>query len=321
MKYTQFRNELMEGKEFSVYLFEGEDTYFRERGMNLLKEKFVQEPALNLVFLANDCTPTQLTSSLEGYPFMSPKRMAVLREFYPKQDFFKGGLKDYLQNPSTYSVLAILNEKPCELLKKFDSVCVVDCSKQDVSLIVKWIKAECSNANVHIEGQTAQMLAEYCLLDMTRIQTETNKLISYSGDGGIISREDVDLMVAKDNEYKIYEMTDCIGKRKFDKALLIIKDMLSKGEPPQRVLLSIYNYFRRLLHVAISDMDVQEMAKVFGIKDFAVRKAKEQAQMFKKKALKNAVDELSNADNKIKNGLIDAFDAMYLTVFKIMTDK
>lgn len=321
MKYLQFKNELDNGKEFCVYLFEGEDAYFRERGMNLLKEKFVQEPSLNFVFMPSDCTASQLTSSLEGYPFMSKKRMTVLREFYPKQEFFKGGFKEYLQNPSPDGILAILNEKPCDALKKFESVVVVDCAKQDQSVLIKWIKAECSKTGVQIDGQTAGMIVEFCLSDMVRIQNETVKLACYVGKDGVITQEDVLNMVARDTEYKIYEMTDYIAKKKFDSALKVIKDMTTKGDAAQRILSSIYNYFRRLLHVAISDMSVEQLAKSFGVKDFAIKKAKEQSALFKKKALKNAVDQLTDMDNKIKNGLIDATDAMYLTVFKIMTEK
>ena len=43
--------------------------------------------------------------------------------------------------------------------------------------------------------------------------------------------------------------------------------------------------------------------------------------MFKKRALKGAVDMLCDADYKIKSGQRDAGDFAYLTIFKIMTDK
>ena len=61
-------------------------------------------------------------------------------------------------------------------------------------------------------------------------------------------------MVARDTEYKVYEMTDYIAKRKFDMALTVIKDMMSKGETAQRILTAVYNYYRRLLHCAISNI-------------------------------------------------------------------
>ena len=96
--------------------------------------------------------------------------------------------------------------------------------------------------------------------------------------------------------------------------------MLGKGETSQRILVAVYNYFRRLLHVAISDMSASDVAVSLGIKEFAVRKAKEQSEKFKKRSLKNTVDLLCDADYKIKSGLIDADESMWLTVFKIMTD-
>ena len=155
---------------------------------------------------------------------------------------------------------------------------------------------------------------------MTRIKNETNKLISYIGNGGTITLTDVESMVERDMEYKIYELTDCVAKKNFLGALTIVKDMTTKGEQSTRLLSYIYNYFRRLLHVAISDMPESQMAKAFGVKEYAITKMKQQASMFKKRALKNAVDALCVADYKIKSRLADSDDYPYLTIFKIMTE-
>ena len=321
MRYTEFKNGLNNGQEFSIYLFEGEDAFFRESGIALLKSKFIEEPSLNFVNLEPDAHLSQIITSLEGYPFMSPKRMTLIREYYPKQEVFKAGLKNYLENPLSTSMLVIVNEKPCEALKKFSSVCVVDCSKADISLLIKWIKAECFNSNVNIDAETAKLLAEYCLSDMTRIKTETNKLIAFAGANGTITADNVNQLVARDLEYKVYELTDFIGKKNFAKALLVINDMTSKGELASRILSFIYNYFRRLLHVSISDMTNAEIAEAFNVKEYAIAKMKQQSAMFKKKALKNAVDMLCLADYNIKSGLADGENYSYLTIFKIMTEK
>ncbi len=319
MKYTEFKNELENGKTFSIYLFEGEDAFFRERGFELLKNKFVSETELNLTTLASDCSYEEFLSSVGSYPFMSERRMTVLKEFYPKQDFVKN-IKEYLSNPFDFSLLVILNEKPCESLKKFDAVCTVDCGRADSALLVRWIKGECLNSGVQIQAETAKILADYCLSDMTRIETETKKLCAYVGDGGVINIQDVDQMVARDSEYKIYEMTDYISKRKFDMALTVIKEMMSKGETPQRILTAVYNYFRRLLHASISDFDLIELSNAFGIKEYACKKLKEQSSKFKKRSLKSAVDALTDADYKVKSGQADADEKMWLTLFKIMIE-
>ena len=321
MKYAEFKNGLENGQEFAVYLLEGEDAFFRERALALIKNKFLQNPELNLVSFNGDVSVGELVASLEGYPFMSKKRVTVVKEFYPKQEYFKSGLKGYLENPLDTGVLVVVNEKPLESLKKYESVAFVDCCKADVNLIVKWIKAECSRMGVAISGETASVIAEYCSSDMTRVEGDTKKLIAFVGDGGEITLCDVDQMVARDTEYKIYEMTDYIGKRKFDKAIAILLDMIGKGEPPARIITSLYNYFRRLLHVAISSGTSAEVANFLGIKEFAVKKAKEQSNMFKKRSLKSAVDFLTDVDYKVKSGQINVDEGMWLSLFKIISVK
>ncbi len=319
LKFVEFKNGLESGQIFPVYLFEGEDAYFRERGLNLIKTKIVSEPSLNLATFEGDVLCNELLASLNAFPFLSEKRLTVVREFYPKADFFKSGFKGYLENPNQTSVLAIVNTQTCESLKKHENVQVVDCGKQDVSLLIRWIKAECLKSNVQIDGETAKMLAEYCALDMTRIETETSKLVSYAF-GGTIDGKTVSEMVAKDTEYKIYELTDYVAKKKFDMALTVIFDLQAKGETMQRIMLSIYNYYRKLLLASISGKSAGELAIAFGIKEYPAKKIKEQAGMFKKRALKNAVDALTDTDYKIKSGILDADESAYLTIFKIMTE-
>ena len=163
MKYSEFKSGLENGEAFSVYLFEGEDAFFRERGLTLLKNKFVSNPELNFVAFNGDCSIGELVASLEGYPFMSEKRLTVVKEFYPKQEQIKGLFKDYVSNPLSTGILAILNEKECASLKKLDGITVVECKKADLSIISRWIKAECTKNNVSIDGETARLIGEYCL--------------------------------------------------------------------------------------------------------------------------------------------------------------
>ncbi len=320
MKFTEFKNSIAEDKVSSVYLLEGEDVFFKKRAVELLKSKYVSEPTLNFAsFEGSDFTVGELVSSLTAYPFMSEKRVTLVTDHNFTKDELNGELKSYLDNPPADSILVVSNAKCSDGLKKFSSARLVDCSKADVGILVRWIKAECAKFSVTVEAETASKLCEYCLNDMTRIETETLKLISYVDDGGTITQAVVDELVTRDTEYKIYEMTDYVGKRKFDLALSVINDMLSKGETPQRLIISVYNYFRRLLHVAISKKDTGELALLIGIKEFAVKKAKEQVKMFKTRALKKAVDTLSNADFNIKNGTLEQAQALWLSIFKIMT--
>ena len=47
MKYVDFRKFTEENGAQPIYLFEGEEVYFREKGEAFLKSKYVQQPILD----------------------------------------------------------------------------------------------------------------------------------------------------------------------------------------------------------------------------------------------------------------------------------
>lgn len=321
MKFIDFKNGLTGGEVHGIYLLEGEDNYFLSRGLRLLRDKFVSEPDLNYIeYDGGEVSISDILSSLDMNPFMSEKRLTVVKEYYPDKKMIDTGLKYFLEDPSEVSLLVIVNSKPCDAIKKYPEVCFVDCGRADERSLIRWITAECNRLGSTINGETAQKIVAYCLSDMSRIEKETDKLCAYAG-GREITVSDVDELVNRDAEYKIYEMTEYIGRRKFDLAISVVSDMLEKGDAPQKIIFSIYNYFRKLLHIAISDKTDFELAEIFGVKEFAIKKSREQTKLFKKKSLKKSVDYLSDLDYKSKCGRIDGTDGMWLAIFKIMTEE
>lgn len=320
VKFAEFENSLNSDQEYSVYLFEGEDGYFRSRGLSLLKEKFLLEPDLNLALFEGKEDISGIESSLFSLPFLSNKRFTVAKEFYPDAKTLKGDIKEFLSNPPNDAIFIVINEKPCEALKKFKSVLAVDCKKSDASTIAKWIKAECKKDGVEIDGETASTIAKYSLFDMKRVENEVKKLLSFKGYAGKITLSDVEENVYKDSEHKIFNLTECIGKKQFDNALDMINDMLGKNEPSHKILVSITNHFRRLLFTAISGKTNAELSESLKVAEFTVLKMREQLRFFKTRAVKNAVDYLQDADYKIKSGKMEANIQMWLSVFKIMTE-
>ena len=323
MNFVELKKDFENGKVFSVYLLEGEDAFFREKALDFLKKGLVSEPSVNLVNFSGESlkdinVEAEFFSSVTAFPFMSLKRMSVIKEFYPKQDFIKKLQKLIDDGSLESSAIVFVNEKNSDTIKKLSNVCVVSCDKADATTIARWVKGTCEKDGVLITLQTASLLAEYCLCDMVRVATETEKLISYAFNKKVIEKEDLELLVYRDSEHKIYEMTDYIAKKQVGKALEIIFELQNKGEPKQKLLTSIYYYFRKLLHVAISDLSDAELAKVFNMKDFAVKKLKQQAEKFRKISLKKAVDFLAEADYSFKSGKTDIGNQFYLSLFKIL---
>ena len=113
MKYVDFKKFTDENGACPIYLFEGEEVYFRERGEALLKGRFLQEPTLDYsafegVSLKGDKMQA-LIDAVNTFPFVSERRVVKVTEFYPTEKEYESYLKGLFENPPASSILLILN--------------------------------------------------------------------------------------------------------------------------------------------------------------------------------------------------------------------
>lgn len=306
-----------------IYLLEGEEVFFRERAEDLIKSVAVQEPQLNFATFDGSFVKQgtdNLLSLLSSCPFMSEKRAITLREWYPTaQDLKDKALKSYFDNPYDTSVLIIDNSKKCEALKKISSVTLVDCQKGSLDLISKYIRSKCSKENLIISSTTCKLIAEFCLYDMTRINGEVDKLISYKAGDAEITKTDVENMVTKTSDYKIYEMVSYIASKNYDSAYKILEDLNSSSDK-QMLFASLYYHFRRMFFVSMSNKNDSDLAVILGVKEYAVTMARRQARDFPPKRLKKIMDKLSECEKSFKSGKITFDGAFVYAVFSVLCE-
>ena len=143
---------------------------------------------------------------------------------------------------------------------------------------------------------------------MQDLINEIRKLIEYAGENGTIQKEDVDKLAVKKLESVIFDLTDNLGKKEIGKALDILKNLLYAKEPLQKILITLYNHFKKLYFVKLalnSNKDVVASLKLKPNQIFLVNKYKAQARYFQEKELKDLLQKLRDLDNDYKIGLID----------------
>ena len=321
MKFKELKKHLSETLDL-IYLIEGEDSFLRENALRLIKNKALSEPDLNLTNLYGQDVKGDVESLLtatESYPFMSEKRYVVVRDFYPTATELKSKvLKRVFTQPCDFTCLIIINSEKCESLKKLDTVTVVDCQKADVSIIHAWVRNKALESGVIILEGALNKLTDYCNLDMQRVSGETEKLISYVGNGNEITEEAVDLLVGKDTDFEIYELTEAVARKSYDNSFEILSNLLNKNQDKQRLFISIYYHFRRLFHASVSKSTLSELALYLGVKEYVVKKAKEQSIRFGAKRLKKIVDKLSYYDGAFKSGEISVDTALWNSILNSM---
>lgn len=319
MKFEELKSSLTNGVK-PIYLIEGVDAFLRESSLKMLKDGFLEEPDLNLNNLSGADIKLDseiLYTAVQSYPFMSDKRFVVVRDYYPTaQELKSKTLKNVFLEPVDSSVLIIINSETSTGLKNLENVTYVDCSRLSSDIISKWIRAEAKKSDVIIDNRAISLIIEYCSSDMVKISGEVNKLISFVGNGGQISESEVELICNKDVDYKIYEISDAIGKGNREKALTLLNEMLAKNNNRYQLFTSVYYYFRKLLHVAISSLSDSELASSLGIKNAnAIYVLRGQAKSFKVKRLKEIVDKFTEYDFAFKRGEVSEESAFWNAIF------
>lgn len=320
MKYVDFKKFTDENGGMPIYLFEGEEVYFREKGEASLKARFLQDTTLDFIAFEGNTLKGEkikgLVDAVNSFPFLSEKRMVKVTEFYPTEKEFELYLKPIFENPPSSGMLVILNggkgKAGTAALAKKPNVTYVDCSRSDEETIKRWIYLTCKRAGVYADGITCGKLASYCIFDMSRIAMETEKLLGYCMSMGEqkLTDEIVDSLVFPDAEYKKYELANALSRKNYSAFMKILNDLSTRGYNETELLSSLVSYFKGLYEVALSRGNDREIATALGLKEYAVKKNREQAAKFKKEELLGLYQVVFEAISKIKCGELTPSAAM-----------
>lgn len=319
MKFKELKRSLAERVE-PIYLVTGEDAFFLSHSVKLIIGDRVANPALNLSnFDGSEIkgNADKLLAALVSYPFMSEKRAVVVKEYYPNAQDLKA-LSGYFENPNETTMLIFCNSAPSENIAKQKNVTTVDCAKGDLLLLSGWISSKAKSAGLTVSNLAVNKIIDYCCYDMTRINGETEKLISYALGKSQITEADVDALCVKETDYKLYEVVDFIASRRYDRAYESFTEMLDSAGDGQKLFVSLYYHFRKLFYVSVSNESDKALSEYLGIKEFAVKKAREQARRFSPKRLKAVTDKLEKEDADFKQGKLEAQSAIWNGILNIL---
>ena len=331
MKYVDFKKFTDENGAQPIYVFEGEEVYFREKGEQILKKLYVQEPTLDYVSFDGGALKGEklkaLVDAVSSFPFISQKRLVRVTEFYPTEKDFENYLKPLFENPPTDSILLIVNggkgkTGPAVWAKK-PNVTYVDCSRSDEETIKKWIYVTCKRAGVYADGITCGKVASYCVFDMSRIAMETEKLLGYCAAMGKerLTDEIVDELVYPDSEYKIYELANALARKNYSEYMKVIKDLSTRGFNETSLLSSLASYFKGLYEVSLCKGSDKDVATALGIKEYAAKKNREQAAKFGKGELLALYSGVYQAISDIKCGVLTPSAALKTVTAKLFFRK
>ena len=318
--------ELNTGKLRSIYLLYGEELFLLENSLKKIKHLFGEcIKGINYINV-DDTNISGLIGDIETPAFGFEKKLIIVRNSgilkkegkrkNAEMEKIRGRLVDYINENMQIindSVILVIVEEDAdtkqELYKLIDKIgAICNFEEQKPFQIENRLKIICNQYKVQVDSNTLKYLIECCGTNMQDLINEIRKLIEYAGTGGKIEKQDVDKLAIKKLESIIFDLTDNLGKKETQKALDVLKNLIYNKEPLQKILITLYNHFKKLYITKIAQKYNKEITTSLNLKPnqtFLVNKYKTQSKYFTLAELKNILQEFRDLDYNSKNGLID----------------
>ncbi|MBE5735334.1 MAG: DNA polymerase III subunit delta [Clostridiales bacterium] len=320
MKFEELKKSLVNSKSYN-YLLEGKDMFLLDNAYRLIYESLhIEMPELNEIKFKDVEIDFNLVVSSLNTPAVFSDSKVVYVDLSSKYVKVKNIdlLKEYLSEKEFYNVLVIRVADNADALKGVNTSIFedVDCNSISREVAIKLLAIEAKKYGKNIASDAINNLLEYTNSDLATCMNEINKLANYSQ--GDITVKDVDAIVTKTLDYKIYELTEALAKKNVAKVYEILTDLKHKKNGYMGLIGLIYTHFRRLLHVSITKLSIAEYADLFGIKEYPVKKCIEQSRSFKPKKLKEINDMCTKLEYQVKTSQITPINAVDMLVLEIL---
>lgn len=325
MKIEELEADLKNKELHSLYLLYGEETFLLETSLKKIKSNFGELiKGINYIML-DETNIQNIISDIETPAFGYEKKLIIARNTNlfkkskktttSKDNSFETKLASYIsENIETLKssvVLVFVEEtveknKLIEAIEKNGVVCNFEVLKP--AQISKRLKAICNAYKVNITEQDLQLLIENCGTNMQDLINEIRKLIEYAGEGGKIDKVAIESLSIKQIDAIIFDLTDNLGKKDIKNAMKVLNGLVYNKEPIQKILITLYNHFKKLYIVKLSEKYNRNLVESMNLKPnqmFLTTKYKKQADYFKEVELRKLLEEFINLDKNYKIGQID----------------
>lgn len=297
-----------------IYLLYGEDEYLRNEYLKKIKKEFGEiQLGINYVQV-DENNVSNIISDIETPAFGFPTKLIIAKNtgLFKKKNALADTLADYLKTANLEGVELVFVENEADKNSLFNTISkigeVKEFKEQKLPQLITKVKSIAKAYNVNIAENTASYFIECVGTNMSDIINELRKLIEYAGNGGTIVKEDIDALSIKKSESIIFDLTDNLGRKKIADAIEVLHNLIYAKEPVQRILIMLYNHFKKLYIIKLAVEENKNVAQSLKLKPnqaFLVGKYQAQSKYFGKEELRSLLEELIKIDSSSKSGGIE----------------
>ena len=330
MDYKAVLAAIKQNKFASAYLLYGEETYFLHRVEQALISSIVpiEDREMNLIIFESDPHKEELINAIETIPFLGEKNLIIVHntglfsagrkaategdESQEKTDASTERLCALFSNMPAYScVVFMTTDKPDKRRKIFKAIdkngVIFEASPLKGKELRNWLTDRLAELKIKMApGAQEHLLAVVSMMPQVSldfINNELEKITLYTMGKPTVTLQDLVEILSAVPEVSIFSMVEALSQRQTAQALALLREQLSAGEHPIRILALLARQVRQLWQtkeLCNKRYGSREVADYFKVPGFIGEKLIKQSGGFNEKKLKNALLNLAAADRELK---------------------
>lgn len=335
MRVEDLNGLIKSGKLSGIYFFYGEEQYLLEKKLDAIAKKIITPgtEVFNLFKFEGEKTPmADILAAVDQFPQMSEMKLVIVRNTgvlnnAALSDFklLKGAAERITLDTCLVIVERNFDKKKLKNIEFIEeNGGVVNFEYLPVNKIEVWLTEVFKKAEKSIGEKDIRYMVSLCGQSLGKLSKESEKLINYTAERIKITREDIDAVVDKGVEYRVYDMLDNVVSGRGSKAFEQLKYLRDVArEDPSYILGLMMSRLSELLMCKLLKEDglsVNEISTYFDFKKptFAVNKIIEESRKFGEKYLKRMIDKGLYYDAEYKQGRISAWTAVELYLAELV---
>lgn len=302
-----------------IYLFFGPETYLKETYIKAIREKIPDngfEEFNHITLKGADIPLSDYDDAWESFPMMADRKFVYISGSgifksvsEDKKEFWKEKLSRVSDDMVVLFDETAVDKRSVLYKALTKNGMAVEFETPDESDLVTYVTGQCLKAHKKIKKENAYLLVTTCDEGLHNIMNELNKLFDYCDEE--ITKTDIEKVVSKGVNVKIFELTDGIMAHNAKQAMGVLTDLRSTSESAFGVMYLIYANVKKILHTKLLETtDQKAVASAIGVSPFIAKKYIDSAKGFSEGALTKMVMRIPEIDYEIKEGKVDEWTAM-----------
>lgn len=329
MQLKEFSQLLKSEFSKKVYFLVGNETVLVSKLIRAAKKKVIGDEPDEFSFVQFYGSTAQagtILSEAEQIPFLSSKRLIVVKEADQLSTDDLNALAEYSQNPSDTTVLILIAQSVDKRTKFYKSITktaeVIELNTPALEELRNWADKRIRKEGKVILPDALELLMAGSASTLTFLAQEVEKLLLLCREEPQITIDHVVQITSKSKMKSVFDMWEAIAVRKKDLAFYILRTLQQQRMTIQELIGLFRWQLARLFQgqelVSAGRGSKKEISSALKIPFFVADKFLSQLRQFPNKRIYHAYNEILRADEDLKVGSRREKEIIDLLIYKLM---